>query len=176
MTPMDIFDTMLEAIQQFPLECNVFERQNKRLEKDQEKYMKIFEKLAFKLVNPKEKRFLDTNKKLKKTLKKKIKITEKFEETIKKHLEKLNELILISNLDTTVLSIGALQGNGPAVIKVGDIPSGTKKYCSCGEHAYGMMICCDDPGCAIKWYHFKCVNMQTAPKISWKCSKCTSIV
>lgn len=175
MTPMDIFDSMLESIQQFPLECNTFERRNKRLAKDQQKYTKIFEKLAFKLVSPDNKRFARAVKKLKQTLKLKIKIAEEFEEFISKHLERLLELVRISNLDASALNISALPGNGPATIKIGDTAVGSKKYCLCGEHASGMMICCDDPGCLVKWYHFKCMNIQVAPKVSWKCPKCITV-
>lgn len=175
MTPMDIFDSMLESIQQFPLECNTYERENKRLAKDQDKYTKIFERLAFKLTAPEDKNFLKVKKRLSRTIKRKIKITEKFEEFISKHLERLQELIHISSIDLTILNINPLESNGPAVIKVGDTPAGSKKYCSCGDHASGMMICCDDPGCVTKWYHFKCLNMQIAPKTTWKCPKCLSI-
>lgn len=174
MTPMDIFDTMLESIQQFPLECNNFERQAKRLSRDQEKYTKIFEKLSFKLVSPLDKKFLRVKKKLKKTLKKKIKITSGFHEFVSKYLERLQELISISNIDPSILNIHPLKGNEPAVIKIGDVPVGRKKYCTCGERAYEMMICCDNPACITKWFHFRCIGIHTPPKTTWKCQNCTN--
>lgn len=172
MTPMDIFDTLLESIQQFPLECNNFERQTKRLTKDQDKYTKIFEKLSFKLVSPQDKKILKTRRRLTKTLKKKLKITNNFHDFVNKHLERLQKLISISSIDPSILNIHPIKGIGPSTIKVSDIPVGKKKYCLCGERAYGMMICCDNPGCITKWFHFRCVNIHSPPKSMWKCPNC----
>lgn len=174
MSPIDIFDTMLESIQQFPLECNNFERQNKRLNRDQEKYTKIYEKLAFTLTSPENKKYKKVKRKLYKTIKKRLGLLQKFETTIEKQSNKLEELISISKIDPSAVSVPDLLGNGPAVIKLNDTPSGRKKYCLCGDKAFGTMICCDNPSCEIKWYHLKCVNISTPPKSKWKCSKCST--
>lgn len=172
MTPMDIFDSMLESIQQFPLECNGFERRIKRLNKDHFKYSKQLDRMIVKLLPLENKRMLKTKKRLKHIIKKKLKLVDKFQHVIEKQQQKLTELVQISNLDPSKFNFSPLTGNVPAVIKLDNTPLGTMKYCVCGDKAFGNMICCDNPTCAIKWYHFNCVNLTSVPKTAWKCAKC----
>ncbi len=47
-----------------------------------------------------------------------------------------------------------------------------ENFCVCNDCAYGSMICCDNPMCEIRWYHFKCVGIINAPRDSWICSYC----
>lgn len=175
MTPMDIFDSMLESIQQFPLECSYYERNIKRLCKDQAKYSHIFDKLIQKMVSLDDPRFLKIQRKIKKTLKKKIELTNKFQSTIEKQQQKLEELIKISSVDLTNFNFTSLTGNCVSMIKLSDTPKGNNKYCICNDKAFGNMICCDNPSCSVKWYHLKCANLLLVPKGSWTCSKCLTI-
>ncbi|XP_015371039.1 PREDICTED: inhibitor of growth protein 4-like [Diuraphis noxia] len=46
-------------------------------------------------------------------------------------------------------------------------------FCLCNQVSFGEMIGCDDPDCAIEWFHFGCVNLITKPKGKWFCPKCT---
>lgn len=46
-------------------------------------------------------------------------------------------------------------------------------WCSCNREAFGEMIACDNPNCAIKWYHLECVYLTEAPEGKWFCGKCT---
>lgn len=45
-------------------------------------------------------------------------------------------------------------------------------YCLCNQVSYGEMIGCDNPQCAIEWFHFGCVNLTTKPKGKWYCPQC----
>lgn len=45
-------------------------------------------------------------------------------------------------------------------------------YCICRRRAYGQMIFCDGPNCAIKWFHFQCVGINSAPTGNWYCFRC----
>lgn len=40
-----------------------------------------------------------------------------------------------------------------------------KIYCTCKQEQPGQrMICCDNPGCPIAWFHYKCVSIERKPK------------
>lgn len=180
MTPMDIFDNMLESIQQFPLECNNYERHIKRLNRDCSMYSSRIQKMIYKLISPNEKKFIRMKKKLLKTIQKKIALTENFQFTVEKQQQKLEELVKISNLDPSLFNFNPLEGHTNAIMKFDNIKTSeymekTKKYCICNDKAYGQMICCENPSCAVKWHHFKCVNLSTVPKIVWRCPKCSTI-
>eukprot|EP00357_Protocruzia_adherens_P018994 CAMPEP_0115000816 /NCGR_PEP_ID=MMETSP0216-20121206/16987_1 /TAXON_ID=223996 /ORGANISM="Protocruzia adherens, Strain Boccale" /LENGTH=224 /DNA_ID=CAMNT_0002365995 /DNA_START=40 /DNA_END=711 /DNA_ORIENTATION=+ len=43
-----------------------------------------------------------------------------------------------------------------------DIP-----YCYCQKPSFGEMVGCDNPHCAIEWFHFACVGLETKPKGEW---------
>ena len=47
-------------------------------------------------------------------------------------------------------------------------------FCLCQRPEYGNMIKCDDPDCAIEWFHMPCVELQVAPPSGekWYCKKC----
>uniref|UniRef100_A0AC34G5M0 PHD-type domain-containing protein n=1 Tax=Panagrolaimus sp. ES5 TaxID=591445 RepID=A0AC34G5M0_9BILA len=47
-------------------------------------------------------------------------------------------------------------------------------YCICKEISYGEMICCDNEGCKIQWFHFGCVGLKIKPKrgLNWYCIDC----
>ena len=34
-------------------------------------------------------------------------------------------------------------------------------YCFCGKGFEGQMIACDEPSCAIEWFHYPCVGLRT---------------
>ena len=76
-------------------------------------------------------------------------------------------------------------GAGPSSL-VGGIPgqpvintSGThdpeteETFCSCGRISFGEMVCCDNPQCALEWFHFGCVGLTEAPIGAWLCPVCT---
>uniref|UniRef100_A0A1X7VSN4 PHD-type domain-containing protein n=1 Tax=Amphimedon queenslandica TaxID=400682 RepID=A0A1X7VSN4_AMPQE len=48
----------------------------------------------------------------------------------------------------------------------------TKAYCFCKKELPGYMTACDNPSCAIEWFHYKCVNITQAPAGNWYCPKC----
>ena len=47
-------------------------------------------------------------------------------------------------------------------------------YCFCKQVSFGEMIACDNPSCAIEWFHFQCVGLTPAnrPTVAWFCSTC----
>jgi len=174
MTPMDIFDNMLESIQQFPMECSNFERHIKRLNKDQHKYSTRFDRLILKLISPDDTKFTKLCKKLRRIRKRKLELVESFQRAIGKQQQRLEELVRISNIDTQNFNFSPLEGTTCSVIKLSEIPQGNSKYCICNDKAYGLMICCENPGCPIKWHHFRCVDLLATPKVQWLCPKCSA--
>ena len=44
-------------------------------------------------------------------------------------------------------------------------------YCWCHGGESGKMVACDNPQCAIEWFHFKCVGLTRKPRGKWFCSE-----
>lgn len=48
-------------------------------------------------------------------------------------------------------------------------------YCTCKQPAFGEMIACDNPTCAIEWYHCVCVAVDPSTVgETWYCPLCSS--
>merc|ERR1719211_971620 len=45
-------------------------------------------------------------------------------------------------------------------------------FCFCNDVEYGEMIQCESENCKAKWFHLKCVNLETAPEGKWFCTIC----
>lgn len=45
-------------------------------------------------------------------------------------------------------------------------------YCYCRQVSYGDMIGCDNPNCALEWFHYQCVGLTAPPKGKWYCKEC----
>ena len=45
-------------------------------------------------------------------------------------------------------------------------------YCTCSRPSFGEMVCCDNPECAIEWFHYDCVGLDAAPDGVWLCPIC----
>ena len=50
-------------------------------------------------------------------------------------------------------------------------------YCYCNRVSFGEMIGCDNPDCAIEWFHFECVGipLDGRPKGKWYCRDCSAL-
>ncbi|KAG8533942.1 uncharacterized protein KY384_001683 [Bacidia gigantensis] len=44
--------------------------------------------------------------------------------------------------------------------------------CICDGEVFDDMICCDQKGCDTQWYHYSCVDIETAPIGEWICPPC----
>lgn len=55
--------------------------------------------------------------------------------------------------------------------------NGEPTYCYCGKVSFGDMIACDNPDCAIEWFHNVCVGIKpgTQPKGAWYCRDCAEL-
>ena len=47
-------------------------------------------------------------------------------------------------------------------------------YCTCARVSFGEMIACDNPDCAVEWFHYECVGIREAPKGRWVCPSCAA--
>ncbi|EIE20485.1 hypothetical protein COCSUDRAFT_30639 [Coccomyxa subellipsoidea C-169] len=48
-------------------------------------------------------------------------------------------------------------------------------YCYCRRVSFGEMVACDNPDCAVEWFHFECVSMTEQPKGKWYCRDCEAL-
>lgn len=48
-----------------------------------------------------------------------------------------------------------------------------ERYCFCNKPSSGDMVGCDNDDCRRQWFHFECVNLDSAPKSKrWFCDEC----
>lgn len=62
----------------------------------------------------------------------------------------------------------------------------TQTYCTCGkvsafalsylQPSYGEMIGCDNDNCTIKWFHLRCVGLDSIPEGTWYCPICRPLM
>lgn len=45
-------------------------------------------------------------------------------------------------------------------------------YCICHKPSSGQMVGCDNPECAIEWFHYECVGLKADPVGKWYCPVC----
>ena len=64
---------------------------------------------------------------------------------------------------------GQTYGDG---LLVDAAPPNEEKYCYCQQGEHGDMICCDNEGCRLGWFHFECVGLSSAPD-TWLCPECS---
>ena len=57
---------------------------------------------------------------------------------------------------------------------LGYVDPNEPRYCLCNQVSYGEMICCDNPGCSIEWFHYGCVGITEAPRGKWYCPQCVA--
>ena len=48
-----------------------------------------------------------------------------------------------------------------------------ERFCYCREGESGEMIACDNNDCPFKWFHYACLQMNSAPRSrKWYCPDC----
>ncbi|CAI6354780.1 unnamed protein product [Macrosiphum euphorbiae] len=69
---------------------------------------------------------------------------------------------------------GASVGDGISHSAYVDMPIDPNEptFCLCKQVSFGEMIGCDNPDCAIEWFHFACLCLNTKPKGKWFCPNC----
>lgn len=56
-------------------------------------------------------------------------------------------------------------------------PEEQEVWCICRrEDNERPMIFCDNAECVIKWFHFDCVGIDTAPEGNWYCANCALLI
>ena len=45
-------------------------------------------------------------------------------------------------------------------------------WCYCKEPKGGDMVCCENNGCSIKWFHLECLQITESPSGKWFCPTC----
>ena len=169
MTPQEFYDALMDSIHQFPLDCNKYERQMHRIDMAYKINLQRFEKSIQKLKIEDEENFKKIEKKINKLLKKMHKITENFERKIAGYYTTVEEFCNGCEPPITFTTPPEIKC---CVVKIEDVAKSNKKYCICHEKASNMMACCSNPECIIKWFHFKCVGLNSPPRNEWYCGEC----
>lgn len=170
-SPSDIYDNIIQTIQQFPMEVFYFKRQTIRIDAVIEKYNGKLNNLIKRLPKVNEKKVKKVQKRLNKAYEQKNELVSVLKKTLDKHMKLFDKLNNLSN-DVVDKNKMDLATKFPMVVKVKDNTKDNKLYCTCMNKAYGNMIRCNNEGCEIGWYHYKCVGFMKTPKQAWVCSRC----
>ncbi|KAM0672847.1 chromatin remodeling protein [Ordospora colligata] len=57
-------------------------------------------------------------------------------------------------------------------INVGEMSMDGKLYCKCNRPAFKSMIMCGSHECSNRWFHYECIGISSVPKTEWICSEC----
>ncbi|TBU03265.1 ING1 PHD finger-like protein [Hamiltosporidium tvaerminnensis] len=177
-TPYETYDSILTEIQSFPLDFQHHSKKIIEIEKICSKLkLKISKKTKILLKKPNPillKKIKKYTLRIVKLIDKRIKITKEISEITKKYLNIIENKMSTNGVEND--NLPTLQQNISSVIKAGTFQNSDKnkkkKYCTCKMPSYGDMICCDSLECKIKWFHFECVGIVTAPKSKWYCNAC----
>ena len=55
-------------------------------------------------------------------------------------------------IDPNAAQIGVIEGQ--------EVVVDNTVYCTCGGAGTGPMVCCDNPNCAVQWYHYDCIGYK----------------
>ncbi|KAI4293116.1 hypothetical protein PAPHI01_2390 [Pancytospora philotis] len=166
---MDIYDNMLNSIQQFPLDANYFERRIKRAKKRHSYCLAKFRKILRQIPNHDADAYMRVQKRLARCIKQKIKIIKKFMRCLGTQIGNLEES---DKLSGCLLNIKKLAPDGCSLVRIKEEVPLASRVCACKTNDGGLLICCDAPDCTVRWYHYKCMGLSAVPTGRWYCEKC----
>lgn len=169
---MDIYDSMLDSIQQFPLDANYFERRIKRINKTYARHLAAYTRILQRLPQDTHRSFAAAKHRLERCIDRKQKIIKKFLECIDRQTRHLEEYNKISG---DVLAPGVLHPSGSSVLQTKENGVLESKICVCNSTDGGTIICCDSSACQTRWYHCRCVAVTSVPADGWLCEKCRKL-
>ncbi|KAI5151283.1 hypothetical protein ENBRE01_2028 [Enteropsectra breve] len=190
MSPIDVYEQMLGTIQQFPLDANIFQREMKRIDCAYAHYLRKYNKAmkAYLKSHPKSgeisskknkqvsdakrhEAYLKAKKKLEMCLSARRRATMAYLGCIGKQLGLMEGYMEIAG---NIMEIKAPEYSGCMYLKISP-HNETGNHCQCNGPAQGVMICCENLKCPVRWYHLKCVELVSIPKDRWICSACKSV-
>lgn len=166
---MDIYDTMLGSIQQFPLDANYFERRIRRANRTYARYLAAYTRILRHMPPSTHRPLVAARRRLERCIGRKQRIIGRFLECINEQMTRLEEHNRISG---SVLALRRLQPSGAAVLRTKENGVLESKICVCNSNDGGMLVCCDSPACQTRWHHCKCVGIVNPPAAGWTCEKC----
>ncbi|WEL39680.1 chromatin remodeling protein [Encephalitozoon hellem] len=170
----EVFDKMLEEVQQLRLDAIYFtkltSRMDGRIEKLRKKCRRYKEKFIRRPLERYAKRIAKCHKAVKKLLRNNRDSGKTFGDVVtglKKRCEELCSRAEAS-FDLEHPSISDMN----CVVNLGEMGKNEKLYCRCGRPPFKSMIACDSPDCVRKWFHFECVGLASTPRAPWTCPEC----
>lgn len=173
-THFEIFDKMLEEVQQLRLDANYFAKSTSRIDTRINKMKMRCRRY--------EKRFM------RRSSERRMKKVVKCHGIIKGLLKGVNDNIVVfkdvvhelkrkceylcSRAETPFNLTEPSITNINCVVNAGEIVDDGILYCKCNRPGFGNMIACDFVGCKTGWFHCECVNATGSLKVPWVCSDC----
>ncbi|ADM12429.1 chromatin remodeling protein [Encephalitozoon intestinalis ATCC 50506] len=173
-THFEVFDKMLEEIQQLRLDAIYFTKSTSRTEGKIEKLRGKCKRYKEKFVRKPSERYFKKIEKFYRAIKKHLvnnrRCEDAFQEVIHELKKKCEDLCSRSGVSFDLECPEIPDVN--CVVNLGEMGSNEQLYCKCKRPAFKNMIACDSLDCKGRWFHFECVGISTVPKTLWICPEC----
>jgi inhibitor of growth protein 4 len=173
-TYYEIYDKMLEEIQQLRLDANHFSKLSMRADREiariRAKCRKYEERLVHK---PSEKclgKITRCYRQIRRLIGKNEDATMAFKDIVAGIRSKCGKYCEAAGKELVFDASETAEAN--CVVRLEEMGDLAVLYCRCNQPAYGSMIACDVADCKTKWFHFECVGLISQPKAPWICQDC----
>lgn len=172
-TNFEIFDRMLEEVQQLRLDANYFSKSTSRIDAKVAVLRRRCKKYEERLMRgPSEKyteRIFRCHSMIKKLLSKRHTDFDVFRSVVHGLKQKCESLC--DGTDAPFCFKEPSISNMNCLVNAGD-GGGDTLYCKCNRPAFGNMIACDSSECKVGWFHCECVGFGGSSKMTWICMEC----
>jgi inhibitor of growth protein 4 len=174
-TYYEVYDKVLEEIQQLRLDANHFSKITSRIDREMARARAKCKNYEERLVRRPSERCLSKiarcHAQVKRLISRSMSATLAFRNVVRDIRDKCGKYCEVAGKELTFDASATASIN--CVVRLDEIGDLGKLYCKCNQPAYGSMIACDMPDCKTGWYHFECVGlMSQPPKAPWVCQDC----
>lgn len=170
----EVFDKMLEEIQQLRLDAIYFTKLTSRMDGRIERLRMKCKRYKEKFVRKPLERYARKVGKYHKAIKRLLHNNDDSGKTFKSVIGELKRKCeeLCSKADASFDLEHPSIPDVSCVVNLGEMGKNEKPYCRCGRPPFKSMIACDSMDCKRKWFHFECVGISSPPKAPWMCPEC----
>lgn len=170
----EVFDRMLEEIQQLRLDAIYFtkstSRVDGRVERLRERCKRYEERFVRKPLERYARRIVGCRKEIRRLLRSNCRSAETVKGIVSELRRKCEELCSGARAPFDLERPMVSYAN--CVVNAGEMGDNEHVYCRCNRPAFKSMIACDSVECKTRWFHFECAGISSVPKTPWTCVEC----
>ncbi|KAH9411431.1 hypothetical protein HK407_05g09490 [Ordospora pajunii] len=170
----EVFDTMLEEIQQLRLDAIYFSRSTQRAEQRIERLKKKRKEYEEQFVHTPTEKYIKRIGKCCRMIKRLLDENCESSRMLESAVSELKckcEALCVDMEEPFDLHDPSITSTS-CIVNAGEMSMDGRLYCKCNRPAFKNMIMCGKHGCSTKWFHYECVGISSMPKTEWICSEC----